>query len=63
MIKVNFQFVQGNPSGGFAKWKESFLLFDDSISADELTRQIQAFTNDDQCGYRKAISVKDIERI
>jgi len=63
MIKVNFEFIQGNPSGGMPKWRESFLLFDDTISADDLTKQIKLFTDDDQCGYRKAISVKTIEKI
>lgn len=63
MIKVNFLFLQGSPVGGRSKYEREFLLFDDTILADDLDKKIKVFMNDNKNGYRKNISVTNIERI
>lgn len=63
MYKVTYRFKQGDPRGGFPQWQTQYKLYDSDLKADELQAKIDQFLSDNCLGYRKNISVLEIERI
>ncbi len=62
IYKVIFSFKQESPRGGNGSWKKVIKLYD-AENAIELQSKIDKFLSDDECGYRKFISVKNISRL
>jgi len=65
MYKVLFSYKQDSPSGGNTSksgWTKKLKHYD-AETAEELQSKIDIFLNDNQCGYRKHITVISIEKL
>lgn len=62
VYKVDYSWYQEFPCGGPGIWKKAIKLYD-AETAEDLNKQIAEFLNYTECGYRKHITVENIEKL
>lgn len=62
IFKLQLEWKQWSPKGGPGSWIEKTEVW---IVEDEkdLKKRIDKFLNNDDCGYRKFMKIKDIQRV
>lgn len=62
ILLATFEWLQEYPTGGLGKWKTKNEVIIGDTEAD-IKDEIDKILNDNQFGYRKYISLKELKRI
>ena len=62
ILLATFEWLQEYPTGGLGKWVTKNEVIIGDTEAD-IKDEIDNILNDNQCGYRKYISLKELKRI
>lgn len=62
ILLATFEWLQKNPTGGLGKWQTKNEVIIGDTEAD-IKAEIDKILNDNQCGYRQYISLKELKRI
>lgn len=63
MLKAIFTYNKRSPGGGGHHQEKDYILFDDNVSAEDVTKKIIEYKENDHSGYHTCITLIDVVRV